>query len=289
VGFDIDLPYSPVPSPIHSPTSTSEPRTRSPLGRHGSSSPRDDGSPLPPPVDDDMIWRDPPPHDAKPQPREPRDGVPLGVKWVDESGGGELPKSGNSSAYAQSHFLESLPTPLTPCLICNKNPARSERCQRCGRCELCARTIFCKGAEKSARSSETGHVNKLSQCMDRAIWEAFRTGQYDVVLSLIKNAGVHVNFRRAHRGETAIMAAAYNGNDAVFSELLALGADPTLKTAEGYNAAYFAQQRGHPALAERINSLISGAAVVASQGEKRAGEDLEGAAASKKPKPDPGS
>eukprot|EP00952_Eustigmatos_sp_NYUAD-ZCMA_P007736 32598-Eustigmatos_ZCMA.PRE.1 len=98
------------------------------------------------------------------------------------------------------------------CGVC-KSKDCVQRCLRCGRCDVCGRTIFCKGAERTEpEPGPNGHVNRLSERMDRAIWDAFRFNVFEPVLALVEGAGLSVNFKRASKSETALMAAAYNGN-----------------------------------------------------------------------------
>lgn len=60
---------------------------------------------------------------------------------------------------------------------------------------------------------------------------------------------------RQHGGYTPLMSAAANGDEVAVDALLAAGADPRARGDDGTDAATLADQRGHPALAERLRAL----------------------------------
>ena len=53
---------------------------------------------------------------------------------------------------------------------------------------------------------------------------------------------------RDHVGRTPLIAAARTGNEAVVRQLLAAGADRTLRDRDGLSAADHAERSGHPGL-----------------------------------------
>jgi hypothetical protein len=128
------------------------------------------------------------------------------------------------------------------CLHC-KVKTWQMRCLRCGRCDSCARTIFCKGAERRNNEEAAavhGHVALLAQRMDKSIWAAFRGSDDFLPIYALIDTGVSVNYQRTHKHETALMAAAYRAAPQAVAELLRLGADPTMTTKDNMTALSFA-------------------------------------------------
>ena len=168
------------------------------------------------------------------------------------------------TTYMKSHHFEVAQLgpgapPATPCLHC-KSTNWLQRCGRCGRCQNCSRTIFCKGAEKTdPEVGPGGHVNRLSERMDRAIWDAFKGKEFDPIFALVNHAGVSVNFGRSSKGETALMAASYTGNMEAARELLEMGADPSRRTTDNFTAWSFASKYGHTQVADLITKFVTGA------------------------------
>ena len=133
--------------------------------------------------------------------------------------------------------------------------------------------IFCKGAERQSNVSDKGHVNRLSERMDRAIWDAFKDNKkgFEPILALVQHAGVSVNFQRPAKGETALMAAAFQGNLIVLNELLALGADPALATGDRHTAWTFATKFNHKECAEMLATHAAMAVVASGRGGRNEG------------------
>uniref|UniRef100_A0A7S3NJJ4 Uncharacterized protein n=1 Tax=Aureoumbra lagunensis TaxID=44058 RepID=A0A7S3NJJ4_9STRA len=94
----------------------------------------------------------------------------------------------------------------------------------------------------------------LAKRMDRAIWDAFRSAEFEPLLSLLDH-GASANYSRLSK-ETALMAAAYCGRDDVAKRLLELGADPEATDSQGNTAVTLARVQGHNQLAEYIHGLI---------------------------------
>lgn len=196
--------------------------------------------PLPPPAAAAAVPRDP-----RQRPRNPRPaaavrvrvpGRPLKVEFMEPVADGHHEEH---TTYVKSHpSVEAVGPPGTRqfdrCLHC-KEDAWRRRCWKCGRCDRCARLIFCKGAERRDPSETVtahGHIQLLADRMDRAIWAAFKGHDDFLPIYALIAAGVNPNYKRTHRHETALMAAAYRADAGAVEELLRLGADPALTTKE---------------------------------------------------------
>lgn len=70
-------------------------------------------------------------------------------------------------------------------------------------------------------------------------------------IRLLLDHGADANAQQ-HGGYTALHSAAMHGSDPVASLLLERGADPALPADDGRTAADFAREKGHAALAERL-------------------------------------
>lgn len=171
-----------------------------------------------------------------------------------------------SHAFEEAYGVPGTTVQVSKCIHCQVQ-TWTHRCSKCGRCHGCASVIFCKGAERQCNVSDKGHVNRLSERMDRAIWDAFKDNKkgFEPILALVEHAGVSVNFQRPAKGETALMAAAFQGNLTVLKELLALGADPSLTTGDKHTAWTFATKFNHKECAE-VLATHAAMAVVASGG-----------------------
>ncbi len=145
-----------------------------------------------------------------------------------------------------------------PCSHC-KTRAWQMRCARCGRCQDCARLIFCKGAERRDNTEAAtvhGHVELLAQRMDRAIWAAFRGGDDFLPIYALAAAGVSPNYKRTHKHETALMAAAYRADPGAVAELLRLGANPAMSTLDGMTALAFAERTRNQQCIDMLNEAL---------------------------------
>lgn len=95
----------------------------------------------------------------------------------------------------------------------------------------------------------------LERRVDRAIWEAFRTADFDPLLSLLDH-GVSPAYVREKGGcETALMAAAYHGHVDACKALLARGADVAACDRFGHTAVNLARKKQHIEVA----ALLEGA------------------------------
>ncbi len=80
---------------------------------------------------------------------------------------------------------------------------------------------------------------------------AAAAGGHADVVALLLDAAADPDARQ-HGGLTALMSCAAAGSEAGVAALLERGADPTATSDDGKDAAAFATERGHPALAERL-------------------------------------
>lgn len=98
-------------------------------------------------------------------------------------------------------------------------------------------------------------VDAASELAGLALVESASLGERDIVRALL-DAGVNVNARRGD-GATALHQAAFDGNGKLARELLARGADPTLRdnVFDG-NAAGWARAGGHEALANALAARL---------------------------------
>ncbi|AEC19601.1 ankyrin repeat-containing protein [Pusillimonas sp. T7-7] len=100
-------------------------------------------------------------------------------------------------------------------------------------------------------------------------------GHLDTVKMLIANKAI-VN-APGPDGTTALMMAAYGGNEAVVQYLLDAGADVTMKTTQQYDAARWARLKKHNELADKLDALS--AKVLAQRGGGAAGSTTDAAQA----------
>lgn len=225
--------------------------------------------PLPPPAAAPAVPRDPrlrprePPAQQQAQQQQPpaaaaAAGQRLSVRFIEPDEGERC----QHTTYFASHPYDT-PEMVggargTPCLHCASD-AWELRCQRCGRCETCARRIFCKGAERRDNveaAAVHGHIQRLADRMDRAVWAAFRGEDDFLPIYALIGAGVNPNYLRTHKKETALMAAAYRGNAEAVAELLRLGADPSLCTLDDMTALTFALKRGDQPTIDLVKAAL---------------------------------
>lgn len=111
--------------------------------------------------------------------------------------------------------------------------------------EAIVRMLLAYGADPNARSK-----NDLANTPIHAA-AAGGSKSLDALRTLLAH-GADVNATQ-HGGYTALHAAAQNGDRAMVDLLLARGADPSIKSADGRDAASFARKKGH----EEIAGLFS--------------------------------
>ncbi|KAJ1448145.1 hypothetical protein M885DRAFT_156129 [Pelagophyceae sp. CCMP2097] len=90
--------------------------------------------------------------------------------------------------------------------------------------------------------------------MDRAIWDAFKNGDFAPIESLLAHGAAPAYVRNAGGGETALMAAAFHGKEALCRALLALGADAAATDRHGNTAAHLARARAFAAVAALLDA-----------------------------------
>jgi len=77
---------------------------------------------------------------------------------------------------------------------------------------------------------------------NNALWAACYADSRDCIEALI-HAGIDINYQNSASGATALIYAASSGRDNVVEQLLAAGADPTLKTHDDFTALDLASTR----------------------------------------------
>lgn len=77
---------------------------------------------------------------------------------------------------------------------------------------------------------------------NNALWAACYAENSDCIDSLIQ-AGIDLNYQNTAAGATALIYAASSGREKVVAQLLAAGADPTLKTHDDFTALDLASTR----------------------------------------------
>ena len=85
-------------------------------------------------------------------------------------------------------------------------------------------------------------LDVIDEYGNNALWAACYAQNSDCIAALI-DAGVDMNFQYLASGATALIFAASSGREAVVGQLLAAGADPTLKTHDDFTALDLASTR----------------------------------------------
>lgn len=120
------------------------------------------------------------------------------------------------------------------------------------------------GEADDARRADQTRI--LGRRMDRAIWDAFRTGDFSPVEALLGHGADAAYVRERGGGETALMAAAYHGRDDLARALLAGGADAAAADVHGHTAAHLARAKAHATLASLLEGVVVNARVAATDG-----------------------
>lgn len=120
-------------------------------------------------------------------------------------------------------------------------------------CEAILADARKRGRESSSWLVDQGRI--LEKRMDRAIWDAFKTAEFDSMLSLLEQGASASYVRVQGGGESALMAAAYHGNEAACRALLARGANAALHDRFGHTASSLARQKKHGVLAALLEGL----------------------------------
>lgn len=150
-----------------------------------------------------------------------------------------LPCSTGSKTYKMSHRATTYR--CTKCVGCGfYEGGYLEQCAACGRCAQCMVNCFCKGRVIADKKDKLPLLMKRR--MDRAIWTAFKTGDFDPICGLIvTQADVNLLDYQRQTGETALMAAMYHGNEEMAAFLLGHGADASIRIRQsGMDATSFA-------------------------------------------------
>ncbi len=108
----------------------------------------------------------------------------------------------------------------------------------------CAKLLIEQGSDLSAHSQNAMSVAPLNS--------AAASGQREVV-ELLLDRGAEINACQSG-GFTALHSAAHNGDKPLVDLLLSRGASAGLETSEGKKAADMAREKGHDALAKRLDS-----------------------------------
>ncbi|MDP3332672.1 MAG: ankyrin repeat domain-containing protein [Methylococcaceae bacterium] len=85
-------------------------------------------------------------------------------------------------------------------------------------------------------------LDVFDQYGNNALWAACYADNSDCIKALIQ-AGININHQNSASGATALMFAASSGREQVVEQLLAAGADPTLKSHDDFTALDLASTR----------------------------------------------
>ena len=99
-------------------------------------------------------------------------------------------------------------------------------------------------------------LNPFQRQMDQGIWKAFQSGDFSAVFASL-NDGMDVNYQRPQSDlSTALMAAAFAGDDDVATDLLTRGALVRIPNVFGHTALRIATERGHAQLAALLADAL---------------------------------
>lgn len=85
-------------------------------------------------------------------------------------------------------------------------------------------------------------IDVIDQYGNNALWAACYADNSDCIDALI-HAGIDINHQNSASGATALIFAASSGREKVVEQLLAVGADPDLKTHDDFTALDLASTR----------------------------------------------
>jgi len=85
-------------------------------------------------------------------------------------------------------------------------------------------------------------LDVIDQYGNNALWAACYADDSDCIDALIQ-AGININHQNSASGATALIYAASSGREIVVAQLLAAGADPTIKTHDDFTALDLASTR----------------------------------------------
>jgi len=85
-------------------------------------------------------------------------------------------------------------------------------------------------------------LDVIDQYGNNALWAACYADNSDCITALIQ-AGININHQNSASGATALIYAASSGREIVVAQLLAAGADPTLKSHDDFTALDLASTR----------------------------------------------
>lgn len=108
-----------------------------------------------------------------------------------------------------------------------------------------ARLLLDRGADPNQAATNAAKVAPLHAAV---------AGNQPEIAAWLLDAGADVNARQ-QMDYTPLMGAAANARLALFDLLLARGADPSLRTADGKTAADLAREHGHEQIAARLDAL----------------------------------
>lgn len=97
-----------------------------------------------------------------------------------------------------------------------------------------------------------GVINRISDpCGSTHLHRAVMEGAKPFVIEFLLKKGADVNARN-EAGETALMLAAWYGNEELVELLLKRGADPTLKTRKGFSALGAVSENGYAGIVTKL-------------------------------------